>query len=159
MKRICTIILTFALLLGICGCSQLKQFNFEDLEIYQSLKGAINENDTLEQIVDTFAKVCEPLLDDSDNRYQYETIAYDVDGTNYLKLHLATQFKVPVYTGTLQLNLVLVYQVDEDLTEFEENKWIDHDFDAFIDYIKSSNIFQKLTGKTVDSYNITIDKA
>lgn len=158
MKRLFSFFFVFVLILSMIGCSQISTENLEDLEIFKSLKNAIGENDSLEEIVNTFGEVCKPLLDNTDNRYQYETIAYDVDGVPYLKLHLATQFKVPIYTGKLQLNLVLVYQVEEDMTTFEENKWFDGDFDTFIDYIKDSQIFGKLIGKTLDSHNITIER-
>lgn len=159
MKKLFAILLILTLsVTALCGCKEIMP-KLEELEIYQSLMNTIDENDNLEQIIDSFAKLMEPLMDDSDNRYQYETIAYDVDGAHYLKVHLASQFKIPVYTETLQLNLVLIFAVDEDLTAYEENKWVDHDFDAFIEYIKGTDVFSKLMGKTVDSYNVTIEKA
>lgn len=159
MKRICALILALTLLFSFAGCSQIPEVKLEDLEVFKNLKGSINAEDSLEKIVDTFAEICKPLLDDSDNRYLYEADAYEEDGAHYLKLHLATQFKVPVYTETLQLNLELIYSVEEDMSLWEENKWFDGDFDAYIDYIKSSNIFIKLIGKTVESHNVTIGKA
>ena len=158
MKRLFTLMLAVLMLLSSVGCSQIGEMKLEDLEVFQNLKKSINVEDSLDKIVDTFAEICEPLLSNEDNRYQFVADAYEENETQYLKLVLATEFKVPIYTETLRMDLILIYKVDEDMSVWEESEWIDGDFDAYIEHVKTSNIFIKLIGKTVDSYDLKIGK-
>ena len=159
MKRLIALVLAAVLLVGTVGCSTIGEMKLEDLEIFKNLKNGINPEDTLEKIVDSFAKICEPLLSDEDNRYLFVADAYEEGENHCLKLVMAMEFKVPVYPETLRLDLQLIYKTDEDMSLWEENKWVEKDFDAYIDYIKNSNIFLKLLGKTVDSFDLNINKA
>lgn len=159
MKRFVALLLAALMLLSTAACSQVGEINFEDLEIFKSLKNSINVEDSLEKIVDTFAEICKPLLSSEDNRYLFEADAYEENDSHYLKLVLAAEFKVPVYTETLRLDLVLIYKTDEDMSVWEESEWIDGDFDTYIDHVKSSNVFIKLIGKTVESHDLKIGKA
>lgn len=159
MKRLIALILAATLLLTTAGCSMLGEIKLEDLEIFKNLENGINAQDSLDKIVDSFAEICEPLLSSEDNRYLFEADAYEEEGQHYLKLVMAMEFKVPVYTEALRLDMSLLYKTDEDMSLWEESKWVDKDFDAYIDYIKSSNVFIKLLGKTVDSFDLDIGKA
>lgn len=155
MKKLFAFLLCCALSVGIIGCGVVDVPKFDDLEAYQSLVNGISKEDSLEKVVDTFATVCKPLLDEFSSRYLYEVTAEGND----LNIHLAVQFTVPVYKDPLQMNLELVFKSDEDMSAYAQSQWFDGDFDAYIASIKESKLFLKLIGKSFDSYKVSVEKA
>lgn len=160
-------LLLFLLLCGIlCGCfypsdisaapSDYTYPNYEDMEIYQSLRSAVTDDSTLEEMLNAFAEMCRIPVETTSEMFLYEVYSYEFDGQSYLMCHIVRQVDEPHSDEYIQLCLDIEYLLDEDLADFEETTWIEADAAEFLHHIRSGKIYETLTAKPIHQRYVAI---
>ncbi len=131
--------------------------NYEDMEIYQSLHGAVAEDSTLEEMLVAFEEMSAIPVDSYSNMFLYEVYDYEWEGENYLALHIVRQVDEPGTSEYIQLHLDIVYPMEDAYFGFSECIWFDNDPLGFLQYIRTGEPYQALVNQPIYSRNVSID--
>lgn len=131
--------------------------NYEDMEIYQSLHGAVTEESTLEEMLTAFGEMSEIPVDSVSNMFLYEVYNYEWEDNDYLALHIVRQVDEPGTSEYIQLHLDIVYPMEDAYADFSECIWFDNDPQNFLRYIREGDPYQALVNQPIYSRNVSID--
>lgn len=131
--------------------------DYEEMEIYQQLCGAVTEDSSLEEILNAFSEMCKTPVDTRTEMFLYEVYSYEFEGEAFLNCHIVRQVDDPGTDEFIQLHLDIIYRLDEAIAEFEETTWFEADWEGFVQYIRSGTIYQTLLGKPIHERHVSID--
>ena len=166
MKKLSTMFFAIALACAmLSGCfygyisagEPREDINYEDMEIYKSLHGAVTEESTLEEMLTAFEEMSEIPVDSVSNMFLYEVYSYEMDGADYLLCHIVRQVDEPGTTEYIQLHLDITYLLEEDMRDFKTCVWYDNDPMGFLNHIRNGEIYRTLEGKPIHSRLVSID--
>lgn len=130
--------------------------DYEEMEIYQYLRGAVTEESTLEEMLFAFEEMCRIPVETTTEMFLYEVYSYESDGANYLMCHIVRQVDEPGSDEYIQLCLDIEYLMDEDLSGFEETTWFKADAAGFLHHIRSGDIYETLISKPIHQRYVSI---
>ena len=131
--------------------------NYEDMEIYKSLSGAVTEESTLEEMLTAFEEMSEIPVDSYSNMFLYEVYSYEWETENYLKLHIVRQVDEPGTSEYIQLHLDIVYAFDGEMADLTECIWFDNDSAGFLSYVRQSEAYRIVCDKPIINRHVSID--
>lgn len=130
--------------------------DYEKMEIYQQLRGAVTEKSSLEEMLTAFEEMCRIPVETTSEMFLYEVYSYESDGQDFLMCHIVRQVDEPGSDEYIQLCLDIEYLLDEDLADFAETTWIEADPAGFLHHIRSGKIYETLTGKPIHQRYVAI---
>lgn len=130
--------------------------NYEDMEIYLSLRSAVTDESTLEEMLTAFEEMCRIPVETTSEMFLYEVYSYEFDSQNYLLCHIVRQVDEPDSDEYIQLCLDNEYLLDEDMADFKETTWIEADAAGFLQHIRSGKIYETLTAKPIQQRYVAI---
>lgn len=130
--------------------------NYEEMEIYRQLRGAVTDESSLEEMLNAFGEMCRIPVETTTEMFLYEVYSYESDGKEYLMCHIVRQVDEPGSDEYIQLCLDIEYLLDEDLVDFKETTWIEADASGFLHHIRSGEIYKTLTAKPIHQRYVAI---
>lgn len=131
--------------------------DYEEMEIYQQLHGAVTEDSSLEEIINAFSEMCKIPVATSTEMFLYEVYSYEFEAEAFLNCHIVRQVDDPGTDEFIQLHLDIIYRLEEDIAGFEETTWFEEDPEGFVQHIRSGSIYQTLLGKPIHERYVSID--
>ena len=166
MKRMYAVLLLVCFMLSGCFFAPVDiaysppeayvEANYEDMEIYQSLRNAITDDSTLDEMLESFAQMSKIPVDSSTDMYLYEVHSYESEGEEFLYCHIVRQVDEPGSDEFIQLSLDVTYLYDDDMAGFEEVTWFERDAVGFVSYIRNGAIYQTLINKPIHATYVSI---
>lgn len=123
--------------------------NYEDMEIYQYLRGAVTDESTMEEMLTAFEEMCRIPVETTSEMFLYEVYSYESEGKDYLMCHIVRQVDEPGSDEYIQLCLDIEYLLDEDMADFEEITWFEADAAGFLHHIRNGDIYETLISKPI----------
>lgn len=130
--------------------------NYEEMQIYQQLRGSVTDESTLEEMLTAFEEMCRIPVETTSEMFLYEVYSYEFEGKDYLMCHIVRQVDEPGSDEYIQLCLDIEYLLDEDMADFEEITWIEADAAGFLRHIRSGEIYETLTAKPIHQRYVSI---
>lgn len=164
MKKFLSIILVFAIsVLNLTGCtffyhlpSVIPETNWEELEVYQVLSSGIDDDATLEEMVNAFEAMCQVPMETTCDVYVYDVYSYEFEGNRYLHFMVSRQFQIPTYYEFLDCGFSATFILEDDIADLSESIHKEMPWKAFIQAVKDSASYNKLLDKPIYERNVSI---
>ena len=165
MKRmLCLLLFAAMLCLNLSGCATLfagsesmPEPTWEKMEVYQVLSENIDEDATLDEMLDAFYLMCQVPMEVTCDIYVYDVHAYEYEGQQYLHFMVCRQFEVRGYYEFLEIGFSVTFALDEDIADLHEDIRMEDGMQRFLQYIRESEAYQTLRAKPIQERNVGID--
>lgn len=148
-------------LLFVTGCStpsrEAASFTrLEEMEIYRVLDANIDEESSLEEMLDAFSRMIQVPMDVSTDMYLLEIHPYEFEEKSYLAYTIVRQFELPSHADLIEIGFTAGYLLTEDIADFQETKFFEGDPEGFLQYITEHEYYKVLLTKEIVSRNVGI---
>lgn len=160
MKKFIAFLLFISLLLAGCANKQevpvtiaptTSEPFWNRLELTEVFMSNINEESSLDEMLDAFTMSCEAPTETLEDIYIYTVSSYEMDGESYLHLMVARQFMVPTSVFCLEIGFGATYKTDDEIKNLHEDVYFEGNWEDFIEYVQSSESYQKLLAREIFS--------
>ena len=163
-QKICSFLLIVMLFINLSGCvvlsgglGSMPEPTWEEMEVYQVLSENIDEDATLDEMLDAFYKMCEVPMEVTCDIYVYDVHSYEYEGQQYLHFMVCRQFETRDYYEFLDIGFSATFVLDEDIANLHEDIRMEDNLQGFMQYIQESKAYQTLLTKPIQQRNVGID--
>lgn len=129
----------------------------QKLVVYRTLKEAIRDGMTLEEMIDAFARMCEIPVGDPDDLL-FETGSYNFTGEKMFHFCLVRQFQFLDEDEYVQLHLRVLYAPSARTALLYRVKWASLTKGDFFDMVKSSRAFKTVKEMPIAGVEIRVEE-
>lgn len=164
MKKLLALILSLLVFLSFCSCDVNEHINSlipepqydENAEsMLEYLKSSISTDNTLDEIIDIFAEMCQMPLEDDILLNEYGV--YYFTGKGMFHYDLVRQYPDGA-GGYYQIRVSVMFSPDKDNLLLYDALWSDETDGDFFDYIRKSKGYSYAENHKIMSIDIRIDQ-
>lgn len=128
----------------------------ESLVVYRTLRDSVQDNMTLEQLIDTFGQMCQTPVGDPDDLL-FEVGTFPFTGEFMFQFSLVRQFQFLNEDEYVQLHLDILYEPGKHTRSLRGCTWAEGSCEDFIATVKSSRAFQVMKDHPIAKVKIFIE--
>ena len=127
----------------------------KNLPVYRALTDSIRDNMTLEELIDTFEKMCKLPVGTPDNLL-FETGTFSFFGENMFYFSLVRQFQFADEDEYVQLHLDIQFPPSIKTAQLKRTTWWETAEDGFFEEVKNSQAFHCVKNATIAKIDVDI---